>query len=160
MTSGIRSPNETLRLPATRRPAAAARRFGYLVAMLVNAAGLVIVNRWPGWEAVPVLTADTRLVVGLVNASIAVSLAANLVYLVRDPDWLKAAGDVVTTSVALVALVRLWQVFPFDFGGDSVDWALIARVVLGLAIAGSAIGIVIRFAVFVKCVAARCRGDA
>ena len=70
---------------ARTRPTVGARRFGYVVAVLVNAAMLYAVNRWPGWEVLPFLTADLVLVLGLVNASIVVNLAANLVYLVRDP---------------------------------------------------------------------------
>jgi hypothetical protein len=140
---------------APRRPAVAARRFGYLVAVLVNAVLLYATNSWPGWEALPFLTEDMRLVIGLVNASIAVNLAANVVYLVRDPSWLKALGDMLTTTVGIVALLRIWQVFPFDFGGSSFDWTLVVRIVLGIAIVGSAIGIVAAFVSFVRSVATR-----
>ena len=137
---------------AGKRPTLGARRAGYAVAVLVNAALLVLVNRWPGWEALPFLTTDTRLVIGVVNASILVNLAANLVYLARDPRWLKALGDTLTTAVGLVAMVRIWQVFPFDFGDSSVDWALLARIALGLGIAGTAIGVIVNAVGFVKAV--------
>jgi len=84
-----------------------------------------------------------------------VNLAANVVYLVRDPSWLKALGDMLTTTVGIVALLRIWQVFPFDFGGSSFDWTLVVRIVLGIAIVGSAIGIVAAFVSFVRSVATR-----
>ncbi len=135
-----------------RRPVAA-RRVGYAVAVLVNAALLFAVNGWPGWEALPFLTQDTTLVLGLVNASILVSLAANAVYLLHDPPWLRALGDVVTTSVGLAALVRIWQVFPLDFGDSSFDWALVAHVLLGVALVGSVIGILVSLTSFVRDVA-------
>ena len=124
-----------------RRPAVATRRAGYIVAVLVNAAMLCAVNVWPGWEAVPFLTQGMRLVIGLVNLSIVVNLGANVVYVLRDPPWVKALGDMLTTTVGLVALARIWQIFPFDFGGSSFDWTLVARVLLGVGIIGSAIGI-------------------
>jgi hypothetical protein len=76
------------------RPAATTRRFGYVVAVLINAVLLYAANVWPGWEAVPFLTADTALVMGLVNASIIVSLAANAAYVITDPPWFKALGTV------------------------------------------------------------------
>ena len=139
-----------------RRPAAATRRAGYTVSVLVNAALLYAVNVWPGWEAVPFLTADTSLVIGLVNASILVSLAANVVYLLRDPRWLRSLGDVATTAVGLVALVRIWQVFPFDFGDSSFDWPLAVHILLGVAVVGSVIGIAAGLVSFVRNVA---RGD-
>ncbi|AUM16688.1 hypothetical protein ICV35_00120 [Rhodococcus ruber] len=143
--------------PTSTRPRSpvAARRFGYLVAALLNAVVLYAANVWPGWEAVPFLTDDTRSVIGWVNASILVSLVANLLYLMRDPVWFKALGDAVTTTVALLALLTIWQVFPFDFGDASFDWPLVARIVLGLGIVSSVIGIVAALVTFVRSVVGR-----
>ncbi len=125
-----------------RRPGAATRRFGYAVAVVVNVAILVVVNRWPGWDAVPFLTGDTEQVLGIVNASIIAGVVANVLFLVTDPPWFKALGDVVTTAVGLAAAVRVWQVFPFDFGSGSA-WETVARVLLVIAIVGSVIGILV-----------------
>src|SRR5690349_3794424 len=99
----------------TERPTVNARRFGYVLGALINAAILWVVNVWPGWEAVPFLTEDTRLVLWLVNAGIASNIAANVIYLISDAAWIKALGGMLTTAVGLVALVRTYQVFPFDF---------------------------------------------
>ena len=142
----------TLTETASKRPAVGDRRVGYVVAVLVNAAVLYAVNVWPGWQALPFLTEDMRLVLGLVNASMLVSIVANMVYFVADPRWLKALGDIVTTAVGIAALVRMWQVFPFDFSGSSFDWALVVRVAMGVAIGGSAIALVVAFVSFVKSV--------
>lgn len=120
------------------RPSRAVRRFGYLVAVMVNAAMLYAVNRWPGWDAVPFLTADTVDVLDLVNASIIVNLAANLLMLWRDPPRLKAAGDLVSTAVGLVAMVAIWRVFPLDL---SAGMERVARTLLVIGLVGSAIGI-------------------
>jgi hypothetical protein len=133
-----------------KRPAVAARRTGYVVAVLVNAAILYGANVWPGWRALPFLTEDMSAVMGLVNASLVVSLVANIVYALADPRWLKALGDVLTTTVGLAALVQLWQVFPFDFGGSSFDWTLVVRILVGVGIVGSAIAIVVAFVSFLK----------
>jgi hypothetical protein len=133
-----------------KRPSVGARRAGYVIAVLLNAALLVLVNRWPGWEALPFLTTDTRLVIAVVNASVLVNLAANLVYLARDPRWLKALGDTLTTAVGLVAMVRIWQVFPFDFADWSHDWSWLLRVLLGVGMVGSVIGIAVQFISLVR----------
>lgn len=141
------------RVEASSRPTVGARRFGYLVAVTVNVLFLLAVNVWPGWQAVPFLTPDARLVIGLVNASITANLVVNVVYLLRDDPWLKALGDLVTLTVGLLALLRIWQVFPFDFAGTGFDWALVVRGLLGIAIFGSVVGIVgtgIRFAGHVR----------
>lgn len=84
-----------------------------------------------------------------------VSLAANVAYLVHDPPWLKALGDLLTTAVGFVALLRIWQVFPFDFGETTFDWTLVVRIVLVVAIVGSAVGIVAAFVAYVKDAVAR-----
>jgi hypothetical protein len=127
--------------PEKKRPGRATRRFGYAVAVLVNLAILLVVNRWPGWEAVPFLTGDTEQVLGIVNASIIAGVVANVLYLAADPRWFKGVGDIVTTAIGLAATVRVWQVFPFDFGSGSA-WDTVARVLLVIAMVGSVIGIV------------------
>ena len=96
---------------------------------------------WPGWDAVPFLTADFETVLWLIDLSIVVTIALNLIYLIRDPRWLTAAGAVVTTAIGLAAAVRMLQVFPFDFG-DSDVWPVVFRVLLWVAIIGAAIGII------------------
>jgi hypothetical protein len=134
----------------TRPQSVATRRVGYAFVVAANATLLYVVNVWPGWQAVSLLTEDTRQVLGLVNLSLAVSLAANLAYLVHDAPWLKAPGDLVTTGIGLAVLVRVWQVFPFDFGGWSDNWSLLVRVLLVVAIVGSAIGILFQFVSLVR----------
>jgi hypothetical protein len=132
-----------------KRPTQASRRAGYVIGVLVNLAMLYAINVWPGWEVLPFLTAEMTLVLGLVNASVLVNIAANVAYVVRDPAWFKALGDVVTITVGLLAMVRTWQVFPFDFGTSTFDWELLTRIALGVGMVGSGIGIVaalVRFA--------------
>jgi len=132
------------------RPTATARRWGYVVAVIVNAIVFYAANVWPGWQALPFVTADMALVIGFVNASILASLAANVVYLVSDPPWVKALGDLLTSTVGLVAAVRMWQVFPFDFAAGAFDWAPVVRVLLLLCIVGGAIAIVVAVARFFR----------
>jgi hypothetical protein len=131
----------------------AARRFGYLVAALVNAAMLFAVNRWPGWDALPFLTAETERVLPWVNASIVAGLVVNLVYLVHDPLWFRGLGDMVTTAFSLAAMVRIWDVFPLDL---TDGWQLVARVLLALGIVGTLIGFVAGLVAFVRDVRRRC----
>lgn len=128
--------------PSRKRQTVAARRTGYAIAIVVNAMVLFAANVWPGWEAVPFLTSDAALVMGLVNASLIVSLVVNVVYLFRDPRWVRALGDLLTTSVGLAAMVRIWQVSPFDFGDSEFEWIRVVQILLFVGIVGSVIGIV------------------
>lgn len=129
--------------PARRTPSRAARRTGYAAGVLVNALLLYAVNVWPGWEAVPFLTDDFRRVLGIVNASMLVGVVTNLVYLYRDTARVRAAGSLLTTGIGLVALVRMWQVFPFDFGGDWSGWDEVFRLMIGVGVVGSVVALVV-----------------
>ena len=127
-----------------RRPRPAGRRVSYLVAVVVNAALLFVLNGQPGWQALPFLTSATSQVLGLVNLSLAVGLAVNLVYLAYDPPWLKSLGDLLTAGIGLAVAIRLWQVFPFAFHGSWAWCATAVRVLLIIGIAGCGISIVVQ----------------
>ena len=115
-----------------------ANRLGYLVAVLANAAGLVVLHLWPGWEEIPVLTGNVRSVLGILDAALIVGIAVNVVQLLVKPSWVTAAGSLVTTAVSFAAMVRILQVFPFDL---SDGWSTVVRLVLIVGIVGSAVGI-------------------
>lgn len=126
------------------------RKFGYAIAVVINAAILYAINVWPGWQALPFLTDDTRLVLDIVDISLVAGMIVNAVFLVSDRTWVKALGDLVTVAIGLAVLVRIWQVFPFDFPDASFDWALLVRVLLVIAMVGSAIGIVVQFVTLIR----------
>jgi hypothetical protein len=130
--------------PIRRRPLPASRRVGYVIAIAVNLLMLYLVNVRPGWDAVPFLTDETVEVLYLVNLSLVVGVAVNVLYLGYDGRWFVALGGLATTGVGVVVLVRMWQVFPFAFPADS-NWALVARVLLMLAMAGSVIALIVQF---------------
>jgi hypothetical protein len=133
-----------------QRPSVAARRSGYLVAAALNVVVLYLAFVEPGWRAVPFLTEETSQVLGLFAFSLVTGIVWNLLYVGYERRWFKALGDLVTTIIGLAVLVRIWQVFPFDFGGSSTDWAMIVRVVLAVAIAGSVIGVVVQVGSLVR----------
>lgn len=130
----------------------AARRVGYLIAAGVNAVLIWIVNVWPGWEAVPFLTPEAAEVIQLVNLSLVLGILTNVVYAVWDAAWVKALGDVVTTSIALAVTIRTLQVFPFDFGDSAVDWSLWARVGLWFFVVVLSIALIAQLVTFFKAV--------
>ncbi|MBM2616316.1 hypothetical protein JIG36_12190 [Actinoplanes sp. LDG1-06] len=123
-----------------QRETPGAQRTGYAVAAVVNGALLLLVNWWPGWQAVPFLTVETERVLTLVNLSLLAGVVANLLYLLRPASWVVPAGGLVTTGIGLVVLVRMWQVFPFDLGAGSW-WNVVVRVLLVVAMAGSVIAL-------------------
>ncbi|BCJ49059.1 hypothetical protein Asp14428_05340 [Actinoplanes sp. NBRC 14428] len=80
-------------------------------------------------------------VLPLLNASLLIGVAVDLVQIVHDPRWTVALGGIVTTAVGIAVLARLWEVFPFAFTDPSTDWAMVVRVVLAVGLIGSAAGL-------------------
>jgi hypothetical protein len=56
-------------------------------------------------------------------------------------------------------MVRLLRVFPFAFGAG-FDWALLARILLVLGIAGTAIALLVNLVTLLRLVGPRTRGRA
>jgi len=119
------------------------RKVGYLVGLVVNAILLYLVNERPGWREVPFLTERMTDVLPLLNLSLLVGAAANLLYVVVDAAWVRSLGQIAVAIVGIVAALRMLQVFPFDFSPYAFDWATVARWVLAVAIFGSGISIVV-----------------
>jgi hypothetical protein len=138
-----------------RRPSVGARRAGYVVAAVVNAALWYVVNQWPGWQALSFLTDETVQVLGWVNLSLVVGIAVNVGYLAYDPPWVTSLGALATTGIGLAVLVQLWRVFPFDFGDASVDWEILARIGLLVASVGAVIGILTQLVALVRAACGR-----
>lgn len=146
--------------PSRPRARARARRFGHLLAALIDAVLLYLINVRPGWDAVPFLTAATVEVLPLVNASLAVGIAVELIDAAADRRRVKALGDVVTTAVGLAAMLAIWRVFPLDFAGTPFDWALVARIALAVGIGGSVLAILIAIVTLLRPSRAGARGRA
>lgn len=143
----------------TRRPprSRAQRRSGYVGTIVVDAILLLLINRWPGWAVLPFLTAGMSQVLPWINASLLVGMAFAAVSVLADPPWLRALGTLATAVIGLGGVVRMWQVFPFDFTGSAVDWTGVVRILLVLGIIGAGIGVV---AALVALVVALVRGPA
>ena len=121
----------------------ATRKVGYVVAIIVNAVLLVIVNNILAWGWLSWLTEDFELLLPILNVSIVASIVANLIYLAYDAEWFKTLADTGLLVISLAVAIRTWQVFPFDFTGWDFDWAPVFRVVLAFAIFGMAIAVIV-----------------
>ena len=126
------------------------RRVGYALAILVNVVLLLLVNVWPTWRVFPFLTEDMLDVLGLVNLGLIAGAIVNLFNLVFDLRWMRTAGDLITSVIAVITLVRFWDVFPFAFPDSGFDWELLTRVVLGVAIGGTVIAVIVQVVILVR----------
>lgn len=119
------------------------RRIGYGVTIAINLVILWISNNLLDWGWFPWLTEDFEAVLPWINASLIVTMVSQAIYLVRDDPTIKRPVDMVANAVSLMSTIQMWRIFPFDFSDYSFDWAILIRVVLGFAIFGMSIGLVV-----------------
>ena len=122
-------------------PSPATRRFGYMVAILVNVALLIAANNLLAWDIFPFLTNDFERVLPILNVSLGAAIAVNLIYLGFDAAWFKSLTQIGLLAISLVVTVRLYQVFPFDFSAYDFGWKSVAEWALILAIVAVGIGV-------------------
>jgi hypothetical protein len=136
---------QTLTQPKPARtkpgPSPATRRFGYMVAIVVNVFLLIAANNLLAWDIFPFLTDDFERVLPILNVSLAAAIAVNLIYLAYDAGWFKSLTQIGLLAISLVVTVRLYQVFPFDFSAYEFGWETLATWALILAMVGVGIGV-------------------
>jgi hypothetical protein len=132
------------------RPGRGARRFGYVVAVAANLVMLGLIHTWPGWDAVPFLSAETTDVLPFVDASIVVSLLVNMAYLVRDGRLARTSGDLATSAVGLLSLIMFWRIWPFDFDGVWGGWEPLTYVLLAVGTFGTAIAVLVQLVTLIR----------
>jgi hypothetical protein len=120
------------------------RKIGYGIAIACNVALLVILNNVLDWGWFPWLTADLNRALPILNASLIASTVANAVYLFYEPPAFKAMAELCLLAISLAATVRLWRLFPFDFSAYDFAWGTLVRWLLGVALVGTCIGIVVQ----------------
>lgn len=120
-----------------------ARQAGYVVAIVINALILWVANNLLAWGWFAWLIDDFVDVLPAINASLIVTIIAYALFVAYDAEWFRALGDVVTGIYSLLAGIAMWQVFPFDFSAYAFDWALVARILVGLGIFGVSVGILV-----------------
>ena len=120
-----------------------ARRIGYGVAVVVNVIGLVIVNNILDWGWLSWLTEDFETLLPIINLSLAASIVVNLAYITYDSKWFKALCEIGLATISLLVAIRTWRVFPFDFSAYSFNWEGVTRAILGFAIFGLSVALLV-----------------
>lgn len=129
--------------PTRLEPSRAGRRFGYLVAIVINAALFYAANNLLGWDVLPFLLDSFEEALPIINVSLTAAMVVNGAYLLYDSQWFKSLTQIGLAGISMAATVRLLQVFPFDFSAYDFAWEAIARAVLIIAIVGTGIAIVV-----------------
>ena len=125
-----------------------ARQVGYSLAIAINLILAWIVANLLEWDWLPFLTEEFAEVETIMIVSLLVGAFANLMYLIYDSRTLRMLGDVVTAVIGLLVIIRLFNVFPFEF--ESGPWEGIIRgglILVGIAVA---IGVIANLAKLAK----------
>lgn len=146
---------DTASRPAGTAPSAPARKFGYLVAVAVNAVLLWVVHNLLDWEWTRFITEEWDQVLPILTTSLIAAIVVNTLYIVFDPKWFKSLTQIVLSGISLAVTVRMLRVFPFDFTAYDFPWETFVRVGLVVGIVGISIAIVVET---VKLIGAIARG--
>lgn len=117
--------------------------FGHLVAIAVNLVLLYVVDNLGDWDLLSFLTDDYDQVIGPISVSIIATVIGHVLKIVLPNRRFGFMVDGVVTIFGFYALLRIFQVFPFEFDPDGFRWDLVARFVLVVGLLGSAIGVLV-----------------
>ncbi len=125
-----------------RRIKHGAKRVGYVLAAVINGVMLWIAHQLLDWKWPEFLTPKFDEMLSIITVSFVASILANLLYAQNDGWPIKPLGELVTSALGFVTALRFWHVFPFEFSGDDLSWIL--RLVLIVAMVGSAVGAIVQ----------------
>lgn len=142
--------DERRKLRRTETTPAAGEWVGYLIAIIINGVLLFVVRRLVDWDILPFLTEDFNRVVPVISLSLIASVIVNGLRLVGAPVWFALLADLASTAISLVATVRLYSVFPFDFDDEGFPWDLAVRGMLLIALFGTVVALIVVLVKLVK----------
>jgi hypothetical protein len=120
---------------------ASAKHLGYGIAVVINIVMLIVVLKILDWGWLSFLTDEFVEVVPWIALSLVASIIVNLIYQFNDTVLVKSTGQIGTNLISIFVTYQVFRVFPFDFSAFDFDPGTVVRVVLILAMVGSAIGV-------------------
>ena len=114
------------------------------MAIAVNGVILWIANSLLGWGWPPFLTPAFDDLLPWIDASLAATMAVNLLWDFRDPSWFRHLGQIGLDIISIVVTVRTLQIFPLDFTDYWAGWEILVRIAIAVAFVGLVIDIITR----------------
>lgn len=116
---------------------------GHLIAIAVNLVLLYVVRNLGEWDLLPFLTDDYDRVIEPLSVSIIATIIGRALRILLPGRRIGLLIDGIVTAFGFYALLRVYQVFPFEFDPDGFRWDLLTRFVLIVGMLGSAIGVLV-----------------
>lgn len=118
------------------------QRIGYGTTILFDLFMLWVVANLLEWDILPFLTREFGRVSGLIMFSLVASMVAYASLLVSGRPRSGSVEMAVLAGINLWVAVEILRAFPFDFSAYDFDWALVARILLTIGIAGAIVDLV------------------
>lgn len=113
----------------SNRMPSGARRFGYIITILINLALLYAANHLLEWN-VPYLTEDYNLCLWAINLSFGVTIFINFIFVVFDRRWFRSLMESINSVFSFISGFVFYRVFPLDLPEGIARWANTALVIL------------------------------
>ncbi len=106
-----------------------ARKFGYVVTILVNLALIYIANNLLGWE-LPWLKTTFVQCLWAINLSFAVTIFTNFVFLFFDRRWFRSFMEGICNVFSFISGYIFWRVFPLDLSPAIAHWVNLGLILI------------------------------
>ncbi len=112
-----------------REVSSGARRFGYLITILVNFALIYAAQNLLNWN-VPFLTNRFTECLWAINLSLGATIFVNFIFLVFDRRWFRSLMQSFTNVFSFISGYVFWRVFPLQLPENIVRWVNLALIIL------------------------------
>ncbi len=111
-----------------------ARRFGYIITILINLGLMYAANHLLEWN-VPFLTEDFAQCLWAINLSFGVTIFINFIFMVFDRRWFRSFMESINSVFSFISGYVFYRVFPLDLPNGMARWANMGLVILLVIIA-------------------------
>lgn len=127
-----------------------ARRFGYVIAVVINIVMFYVVNNLLNWD-LQFVKASWLNVIGIFNLSIILNIVIYFLYIGYDKRMFYFGGKFVLDIMSILVMYQLFIIMPFDFNGlYELGWLNnIFPIIMIIGIIGTIIGSVVRIFKFI-----------
>lgn len=115
----------------------------YIFSIVINIILISIWGRLPEWF--PWIINSFVAVLPLFYISFTATIIANLLFLLSPGRRFVAFGKLVLNIFSIIVMISLYFVYPFDFSLLANYWDQLARIVILVAIFGTAIATIVEF---------------
>lgn len=129
------------------KQASSGKRFGYIIAMLVNAALIYVFNNILSWN-IPFLLPTFEDCLWVIRLSLSATIFVNFIFIFFDVNWFHHLMQVILNVFSWLSTYFLYTIFPFEFPSEL--WTQIAKIVFIFLLVVIPIGTLVELIQFLR----------